>query len=72
MLRSLQILIVLFFIGCSSQRQAPLVINIPPTYPPQYFPNNSEGNNQNRSNYYQENNNIEEEGEDEIDENEEK
>lgn len=66
---------VFFFIGCSSQRQAPLVINIPPTYPPQYFPNNGGINNQNMGNSYEENNHIqemntmEEEGEDEIDDN---
>lgn len=70
MLKSIQILMVLLFIGCSSQPQAPVVINIAPSFPPQYFPNN-DGNNKNIGNSYDENNNIqkinlEEEGEDKI------
>jgi hypothetical protein len=70
MLKTLKIVIMLFFIGCSSQPQAPVVINIAPSFPPQYFPNSS-GNNRNIGNSYEENNNIqeinlEEEGEDEV------
>ena len=76
MFKKIQILILLLFMGCSSQPQAPVVINIAPSFPPQYFPNNSGGNNRNNRNIgnsYEENNNIqemntiEEEGEDEID-----
>jgi len=71
MFKQLILIIVVFLVGCSSKPQAPVVINIAPSFPPQYFPNNSSGNNRNIGNSYEENNNIQEvnlqeEGDDEI------
>ncbi len=56
MLKKLLIVLVLLFIGCSSKPQAPVVINIAPSFPPQYFPNNSGSSNRNIGNSYEENN----------------
>lgn len=76
MFKKIILIITILLGGCSSQPQAPVVINIAPSFPPQYFPN-SRGNNRHIGNFYEENNNIqeinlEEEGEDEIDYKEEK
>jgi hypothetical protein len=70
MFKKLILITTILLGGCSSQPQAPVVINIAPSFPPQYFPN-SGGNNRNIGNSYEETNNIqeinlEEEGEDEI------
>ena len=71
MFKQLILIISIFLVGCSSQPQAPVVINIAPSFPPQYFPNNGSENNRNIGNSYEENNNIQEinlqeEGDDEI------
>ena len=71
MLKKIILMTIILLGGCSSQPQAPVVINLAPIFPPQYFPN-SGGNNKNIGNSYEETNNIqevnlEEEGEDEID-----
>ena len=76
MFKKLILIITILLGGCVSQPQAPVVINIAPSFPPQYFPNSS-GNNRNIGNSYEENNNIqeinlEEEGEDEVNYEEEK
>ena len=75
MLKKIILIITVILGGCSSQPQAPVVINIAPSFPPQYFPNNGGVNNRNIDNYYEETNNVqnrnlEEEGEDEIDDEE--
>jgi len=38
--RQILILLTLFFVGCSNKNaQQPIIINIEPKFPPQYFPN---------------------------------
>lgn len=64
------LVIMIVLLGCSKP-QAPVVINIAPSFPPQYFPNDNGVNNRNIGNSYEENNNIQEinlegEREDEI------
>jgi len=60
MKKNLQVLMISWLIiGCSSKPQAPIVINIAPSFPPQYFPNNN-ADNRNIGNSYEENNNIQE------------
>ena len=71
MLKKIILITTILLVGCSSQPQAPVVINIAPSFPPQYFPNSSGINNRNIGNSYEENHNIQEinldeEGEDDI------
>ncbi len=58
MLKKMILITTVILGGCSSKPQAPVVINIAPSFPPQYFPNNRSGNNRNIGDSYEENNHI--------------